>query len=656
MHLPRFLRPLAAGLLALGAAGCASTALRGTPFYTGEYEARKVSDQNRVNFWPAVYYREPVLSVFWPLFERSPDHLAVRPLFSVYGRERADGKRCYNLIWPLAQNDRIEDSWRVFPLCVGPRTVVVFPLYWHRDHPYARQDGHDAFFPFWIYYRRADTVDLHLLWPIYEHLAGKAETGWRLWPLYGAYASPRGSYRFAFWPLAHWWTRPDGSLQRSLVFPLYYAAREADDRLFLSLLWSSGQGPDGNGWQLLLPLLYRQYGPRRDLLVTPLYAQGREAGMQWRLLVPFYACGRSEQDDWHAVFPLYYRNSRTGTFASGLWCRWGEPDHGGWVAPAAISWGYRDPVRDASYWLGGLLASRHQGPRHEVWGFPFFYYTNDGTFYSPLSGWRRTGNEQFFYPLTPLLGVHRGERPGFWVFPFVDFRHGRTAGTWSGNFLIWGDFHHDETTGSSSWWPFWSYRNYGPLDQEIPGQWGGKRGWETRVLLLGHREETLRVSLQPQVNKIGPAQPPTTRYYRHSGLWPLYSREVEEEPLRGRRDSKHSVLLWLYDSVREERRDLPLVPGTAPQDLAPSAGRVESLSAPPPAPDTARDYLRRRVLWRLWHYERSDGDVSVDAFPAITWDARRDGFRKFSFCWRLLRYERGPDGRKVDFCFLPLWR
>jgi hypothetical protein len=66
--------------------------------------------------------------------------------------------------------------------------------------------------------------------------------------------------------------------------------------------------------------------------------------------------------------------------------------------------------------------------------------------------------------------------------------------------------------------------------------------------------------------------------------------------------------------------------------------------------------VRSRVLWRLWHYERSNGDVSVDIFPAITYDTKTNGFKSASFLWRCFRYERGKDGKKLDLLFVPIMR
>ena len=67
-------------------------------------------------------------------------------------------------------------------------------------------------------------------------------------------------------------------------------------------------------------------------------------------------------------------------------------------------------------------------------------------------------------------------------------------------------------------------------------------------------------------------------------------------------------------------------------------------------------YVRSRVRWRMWHYERAGDEVSVDVFPAVTYDRRGNEFKKVSFLWRLFRYERDKDQRKLDLLFLPVLR
>ena len=115
-----------------------------------------------------------------------------------------------------------------------------------------------------------------------------------------------------------------------------------------------------------------------------------------------------------------------------------------------------------------------------------------------------------------------------------------------------------------------------------------------------------------------------------SGFFPLWSHEHRRKDEGVEKSVNGSVLLKLYDYKREV---LPSAPGEEPND-----------------------YTRKRILWRLWHYERSNGDVSVDAFPGITYDSRPDGFKKVSFIWRMFRYEKDKDGRKLDLLFVPLMR
>ena len=63
------------------------------------------------------------------------------------------------------------------------------------------------------------------------------------------------------------------------------------------------------------------------------------------------------------------------------------------------------------------------------------------------------------------------------------------------------------------------------------------------------------------------------------------------------------------------------------------------------------------VLLKVWHRAEKNGDVSLDVFPGFTYDAKKNGYRKTSFLWRLFRYENDPEqGRKVDLFFIPVWR
>ena len=80
-------------MLLLSVTGCSTTAMKGTPFYTGESNRRQGPVEQRVNAWPLFYYREPALSVLWPIFEMTDEHVAIRPLFSVYGLDQTNHQR-----------------------------------------------------------------------------------------------------------------------------------------------------------------------------------------------------------------------------------------------------------------------------------------------------------------------------------------------------------------------------------------------------------------------------------------------------------------------------------------------------------------------------------------------------------------------------------
>ena len=62
------------------------------------------------------------------------------------------------------------------------------------------------------------------------------------------------------------------------------------------------------------------------------------------------------------------------------------------------------------------------------------------------------------------------------------------------------------------------------------------------------------------------------------------------------------------------------------------------------------------MLWKLWDWERENDNVTLDVFPAITYDRRGGEYKKVSFLWRFFRYERGPEGRKLDLLFVPIVR
>ena len=148
-------------------------------------------------------------------------------------------------------------------------------------------------------------------------------------------------------------------------------------------------------------------------------------------------------------------------------------------------------------------------------------------------------------------------------------------------------------------------------------------------LLLFYRQRELVTQYGPRSGPVIEGERYRQRHLTSNRLFPLWNfrREIygaEEGPVR----TTGSVLWRLYDHQTEQ--------GTE---------------------DHPHAYVRRRILWRVWHYEKLNGHVSVDSLPFITYDSRPDGFRKLTFLWRGLRYEKDPQtGTKLDVLFLPIRR
>jgi len=233
-------------------------------------------------------------------------------------------------------------------------------------------------------------------------------------------------------------------------------------------------------------------------------------------------------------------------------------------------------------------------------------------------------------------------------------------------FLLAGGYSRTKTSQHSWFFPLFDFTDNGPLDSELDaGQRYanfGKDFWclpicwyENQVSVrprfsafssrtnsteasAGSDSEISETSLTTSLEKKN--MPDGTNalvrtWTRKSGAFPLWSYSVRSTPAEGKRDVHTSILALLYDYKHEIGPTFT------------SKGEVTK----------ANDYTRSRLGWRLWHYEKLNGDVGVDVFPALTFDRRANGFRKTAFMWRLVRYERSPNGqKKLDVLFVPLAR
>jgi len=428
---------------------------------------------------------------------------------------------------------------------------------------------------------------------------------------------------------------------------LWYDRRTPEGTMALSPLYAQGSTGE-RGWHTVLPLYYYDHRPDGAALFTLLggYRQGDTTGW-WALpilsgmyrrgnsgefwyLAPLGRVSWSPGGNSHFFLPLYWHDQRQQLTASLLWTAWGPPERRRAIAPPLLSWYTRDAEERRFYALLGMYGHGWDNQRHQRdWLFPLWYWQAGGTFYSPLVGWNVDKGRATRYFLTPLIGTKQGQTEGSWFVPL--YAYGRQRGKESSWWLWYSllGYHQRNPGGTTSWFlPLYWYERWGhPEGRHGRWWWCPPITWyrhvstpaPSRQELLTSKQSTSRVGKQDARDEVS------------QGCFPLWYYKRETRPEQSWRQRDFSLLFLLYD--------------------------YHALTADQPqGPAKARDYVRHRVLWRLYHYERGDETISVDIVPGITYDKRPDGFRQFAFLWRFFRHANGPEGRQVDFLFIPVWR
>lgn len=404
-------------LLVAAVAGCATSSMKSTPFYSGSERVYTGKPEDRVNLWPIGYYREPALSVLWPLFSLTDDHLAVRPIYSQYRQDGKDsGYDEFNFLWPFCQFDTKHDEHRIFPLYWGDKHVDLFPLVWWRfDKSFTffplawwKKDRYFNVFPLWwsdrshklllpFYYQDDNTLTVIPFYGSTKHVDSFSQ--W-IGP-YGRYRNEKHPERDYDWCLPFYyrdatsfgtmlfgWDRNDRS---SWAFPLYYKDHES----FFSLPWVSGQDKDSSWW-----------------IVPPLLSGGgsdKTGSFNAYLLGLAGQKTKADGDSGQWVFPLFYRDRESlltpfygyiddDHFYSPLWVSEHDRETGAdfWCVPPILSWGTSTGDEWAQRYLFGVYGRDGKGEETSSWLFPL-YYSDKDRFVTPLYG--QTDKSNWCVPL-----------------------------------------------------------------------------------------------------------------------------------------------------------------------------------------------------------------------------------------------------------------
>ena len=551
-------------LLATTVTGCATSQMKSTPFYSGSERVYTGRVEDRVNLWPFAYYREPALSVLWPLFSLTDDHLAVRPIYSQF---RQDGKGSgydeFNFIWPFCQFDTKHDEHRIFPLFWGDKHVDLFPLVWWRF------DKSFTFFP--------------LAW-------WKKDRYCNVFPLWWSDNSHKLFLPFYF--------QDENTLA---VIPFYGSDTHVDS-------FSQWIGPYGR---------YRnEKHPEQNYdWCFPFYCRDATS-----FETPLFGWDRNDRSSW--AFPLYYKDHES--FVSPLWCwDWGD-NADTYVVPPLLSWFERT---DGGRWKNRLLLglfgwdSKPGKAVSKSWMFPL-YYNEDNAFISlPFAHVK----DDYTY-VTPLFGVtHAEHKKGGWLWPLFGWKS-------------------DDRMESVE-----AMLDAPTLDSEVKlekheSEWDGKK----------HRWHTIK----------GVDNYVSDSSWRLSGLSTSdrtisWSAADDGKTVTAKDKSDFgNFFAYKSENCREVEFDAKTREKLSDEENGESGIFCNFLWHSKHEASKGHEYDMKSILWRFWHYEKLNGDVTVDSFPFFTYDSKTNGFSKTSLLWRLFRNEYDPktDKRSVDFLFVPVWR
>lgn len=513
--------------------------------------------------------------------------------------------------------------------------------------------------------------------------------------------------RVNVWPLAYW-NRPVGSVlwpiltfseDHFALFPLYSQFRQ------------DGEGGKWDEFNVLWPLA--QFDTKaKDYRVFPVYWGKDRKGKGYQAVFPLYWNG----DGYNALLPLWLKTRHT--FTTPLF-GWGT--NGYWSVPVLLSGGSHPKEGTYSLGVGlGLLGwLEHSEPGFYEWGVLLSMVgggvTKDWATKDSGEGVRRTAS--WVFPVYDLKRAHAVREDGTKELTqshFSSLLGVLAAYDWH---AAAGASNPEEGEFSTLVW-LWNWKWVGgtnvywrvfPLagrerDADFAERWGWMNGERLpeglrpiepgrRAVLRAQAEElraekksvwaeTGQKRLRMGTNWVEVAELPGYEWSRKDERWWLLALAGREayvdghwEDGQGRRarwDGEAEAERYVVEGTREwgnilvakgrtERKaTFDAVSGAKIGDERRSSGHVLGLLyrwSGKEGVEGEEDWARRRVLWKLWDWERRGKDISLDIFPGVTWDSKADGYRKVSWLWRLFRWERDAQGRtSVDVLFIPVWR
>ena len=460
----------------------------------------------------------------------------------------------------------------------------------------------------------------------------------------------------------------------SLPYSRYHDDDHVKNRMVIGLAGSNSSTTTGYESSWLFPLYYHD----SDSFITPLFGTAHDSS--WLFPLYYHApslfftpiFGKTENTHW--TIPFYYKGDDsfyTLFYGHNPRCRWFFPLYYGDKDITLVTPLYGRSQADNSEWLFPLYYRDYDSfitplfgmDKGSTWLVPIFYNDDQWTIVSPLYGRSKKSNAEWLIPLyhresgrsftslpyswrggteqtnsyfaTILAGIRSGRTQGSWLFPLYDVKKDTS-------------FDHCATMLDES-----------RLPDEITVRkqrytnlvWNAKTKthdiarseWRLCANSFHSRNEKTFLIFSDADDKIDGH----IGYGDENNTYCIARRKKLGNRLFFNRDDRRTVSFNV--STRQKVADYEMTESSLFLFLYNHERKLNRISTD--------EYERYSVLWRFWHWEDENGNVSLDVFPGFTYDSKTNGYSKTSFLWRFFRYENDPEkGKKVDVLFIPTWR
>ncbi len=671
------------------------------------------NDNDFHSLFPILFYEEEDYLTLFPLvwWDIDDNGFVVFPLFGhtekcdwlapVYYRDED-----LTLVTPFFGMNRKGDNW-LLPFYWHDEDVTwVTPLFGKNKHgdswliPFYATDAGDFFSPLWCGGSSGEGADDESSWWCAPPLLSwgssvKDQSDQRY--LLGIGGCSYGSVGLSHWLIPFWYHDPDTTLITPIygktkdvqwIFPVWYHDND------LTLVTPLYGRYDECSW--LAPIYYMD---RLDI-VTPIWWQSyhyKTCETEFWMIPPlltgggvndegtryFYSPLGGFNGEKSGILPLFYKDDKG--FYSLPFCRETSDGKTCTIIPPLLSWHVSsEDGASKTRLLLGLYGhdTRPDGSLRSNWLFPFYSWEGKEDWATLLWLAGRDSDSHWLFPLykydgrngdiaTILFGRNTGQHSTdwWWFTPLAGHTTGESAGFWFQPFVNWG---RDDDLAKME-----KMMDADTLDASIGGSTNAERDWDAEKKQYvtnevfrtksGYAGDKLRFGL----DLFG-----TTRSVsQHGGDNRKYCAswlkdKAKEAAGREWREGKERTVVFTdrtefgneYTFGGETRRVVNFDYDTKEKVFDGELSESQALfglvwSSHDERIKGGHSYSKRAILWHLWHYEELNGNSSIDMFPFITRDTKKNGYSKTSFLWRFFRHEHDPEkGTSLDLFFIPLWR